>query len=485
MAKKKFPSSLDIDDLVVDPSLPAPSMSSSKSSSSSNSSSTLPWYEQLDWYNSLPDEYKVLIRNNPFAHDTPSYHLNTLFGGSKYEIAEAQRIEQFRDWNMKVYSSYLSYLNSLPTTQVSQKREAGINMALSGGEGISGSTLEGPESTPSSYPEDNFTGLEAFGSVMSLVGNVVSGVFGGISTCVSAMKAVAETKGVALDNIGKEFNNDILPERWKMEYRNFQENLMNMSLSRKLHRNNEERSAFGFGANLRKQGYSLPDMKGSSSAVKSGFQSAEKASKVDDYSRLYLANKYISDPAFGAFVDTDFNPQPYMLDYINLNRSWMDVQARARFIHQKALNAIDKYEASYYTVLDPSLAAGGLNAQNLYNKEYYKSLDASAIAAFENERAKFNSYLESYRLGMFKQYQLMFDRWYQRANDGDLLATQVVGGLMGLNFPAPTSPLNYIGGLVQNVASDTGNALIDLFKRLRPGFDKMYQDYINDPGNID
>lgn len=483
MAKQKFPSSLDIDDLVVDPSLPAPSTQPSKPSSSS--SSTLPWYEQLDWYNSLPDEYKVLIRNNPFAHDTPSYHLNTLFGGSKHEIAEAQRIEQFRDWNMKVYSSYLSYLNSLPSTQVSQKREAGINPTLSGGEGISASSIEGPESNPTSYPEDNFTGLEAFGSVISLVGNVVSGVFGGISTCVSAMKTVAETKGVALDNIGKEFNNDILPERWKMEYRNFQENLKNMSLSRKIQRNNEERAAFGFGANLRKQGYSLPDMKGSSAAVKSGYQSADKASKVDDFSRLYLANKYISDPAFGAFVDTDFNPQPYMLDYINLNRSWMDVQARARFIHQKALNAIDKYEASYYTVLDPSLAAGGLNAQNLYNKEYYKSLDASAIAAFENERAKFNGYLESYRLSMFKQYEDMFNRWYQRANDGDLLATQMVGGLMGLTFPAPTSPLNYLGGLWQNLVSDTGNDIADFFKRLRSGINENYQDYINNPGSID
>ena len=489
MAKKSFPSSLDIDDLVVDPTLPSTPMSPSKSSSSSSSSSTLPWYEQLDWYNSLPDEYKVLIRNNPFAHDTPSYHLNTLFGGSKYEIAEAQRIEQFRDWNMKVYSSYLSYLNSLPSTQVSQKREAGINPVLSGGEGISASTLEGPQSSPTSYPEDNFTGLEAFGSVMSLVGNVVSGVFGGISTCVSAMKTVAETKGVALDNIGKEFNNDILPERWKMEYRNFQENLKNMSLSRKLQRNNEERAAFGFGANLRKQGYSLPDMKGSSAAVKSGYQSAEKASKVDDFSRLYLANKFISDPAFGAFVDTDFNPQPYMLDYINLNRSWMDVQARARFIHQKALNAIDKYEASYYTVLDPSLAAGGLNAQNLYNKEYYKSLDASAIAAFENERAKFNGYLESYRLGMFKQYQDMFDKWYARANAGDLLATQMVGGLMGLNFPAPSAPWNYLGGQAQNALSDIGNFLFpglgNIIDKIRNNAQSNYQDYINNPGSID
>lgn len=481
---QKFPLPDDFEGVVYDPSNPAPQPSSKPSSSSS--SKDIPWYDQLPWFESLPDAYKVLIQNNPYAHDTPSYHLNTLFGGSKYEIAEAQRIENFRNWNMQVYTSYLSYLNSLPSTQISQQRVAGLNTAISGASGVSPSSIEGPQANPTAYPEDNSSSLEAFGTVMSVLGNVVSGVFGGISTCVSAMKTVAETKGVALDNIGKEFNNDILPQRWQMEYRNFQENLKNMSLSRKIQRNNEERTAFGFGANLRKAGYSMPDnIKGSSSAVQAGYKSADKASKVDDFSRLYLANKYISDPAFGAFVDSDFNPQPYMMDYINLNRSWMDVQARARFIHQKALNSIDKYQASYYSVLDPVSSAGAVNAENKYNTEYYKSLDANALAVFENERAKFNGFLESYRLEMFKQYQDMFDRWYQRANDGDLLATQMVGGLMGLNFPAPTSPLNYMGGLWQNLVSDTGNDIIDFFKRLRSGINQNYQDYINNPGTID
>ena len=486
---QKFPLPDDFEGVVYDPSNPAP-QPSSKPSKSSSSSSAANWYDELPWFESLPDAYKVLIQNNPYAHDTPSYHLNTLFGGSKYEIAEAQRIENFRNWNMQVYTSYLSYLNSLPSTQISQQREAGLNTAISGASGVSPSSIEGPQANPTAYPEDNSSSLEAFGSVMSILGNVVSGVFGGISTCVSAMKTVAETKGVALDNIGKEFNNDILPQRWQMEYRNFQENLKNMSLSRKIQRNNEERAAYGFGANLRKAGYSMPDnIKGSSSAVQAGYKSADKASRVEDFSRLYLANKYISDPAFGAFVDTDFNPQPYMMDYINLNRSWMDVQARARFIHQKALNSIDKYQASYYSVLDPVSAAGATNAENKYNKEYYKSLDANALAVFENERAKFNGFLESYRLEMFKQYQDMFDRWYSRANAGDLLATQMVGGLMGLNFPAPSAPWNYLGGQAQNALSDIGNFLFpgvgNIIDKIRTNAQSNYQEYLDNPGNID
>ncbi len=402
------------------------------------------WWNDLSYFNDLPEEWQNLIKSNPWKNGTSSYYWNTIFGGNKQENAMIQNMREFDKWNAEVYSKYLEHLNSLPTTQVSQQRQAGINPALSGGESLSGSTLEGPDTSGSAPLEDDSTGLEVFGQLVSTVGQVVSSIYSGISTIVGAFNTVTDTKGKALDNVAKEFNNDILPERWQMEYRNFTENLKNMSLSRKLARNNEERAAFGFGANLRKQGYSLPDMKGSSSAVKSGYESADKASKVEDYGRLYLANKYVSDPAFGVFFDTDFNPQPYLMDYVNLSRSFMDLQARSRFIKQRAINAYDEYTRKYYETVNPVTAATSENVNNQWNINYKSVLDGQALAEMENARNSWEKTLTEYRQTMWNTYNQTLDRWYNNAAKGDVLATQMLAGLFGLSMTGATGPAHAI-----------------------------------------
>ena len=396
------------------------------------------WWNQLPYWNDLPVEWQELIKSNPFKNGTSSYFWNTVFGGNKQENAIIENMREFDKWNADVYSQYLSHLNSLPTTQVAQQRAAGINPALSGGESLSGSTLEGPDTSGSAPLEDDTTGLEVFAQLISNVGQVCSTIYSGITTAVNAFNTVTDTKGKALDNIAKDFNNNILPERWQMEYRNFTENLKNMSLSRQLARNNEERAAFGFGANLRKQGYSLPDMKGSSASVKSGYQSADTASKVEDYGRLYLANKYVSDPSFGVFFDTDFNPQPYLMDYVNLNRSFMDLQARSRFIKQRAINAYDKYTLKYYNTLNPVTAATSENVNNQWNINYKSVLDGQALAEMENARNSWEKTLIEYRQTMWNTYNQTLDRWYRNAAKGDVLATQMLAGLFGLSMSGPT-----------------------------------------------
>ena len=420
------------------------------------------WWNDLPYWNDLPVEWQELIKSNPFKNGTNSYFWNTIFGGNKQENAIIENMREFDKWNSDVYSQYLSHLNSLPTTQVAQQRAAGINPALSGGESISGSTLEGPDTSGSAPLEDDSTGLEIFAQLISNVGQVCSTIYSGITTAVNAFNTVTDTKGKALDNVAKEFNNDILPERWQMEYRNFTENLKNMSLSRKIQRNNEERAAFGFGANLRKQGYSLPDMKGSSAAVKSGFQSADKASKVDDYGRLYLANKYVSDPSFGVFFDTDFNPQPYLMDYINLNRSFMDLQARSRFIKQRAINAYDKYTMQYYNTLNPVTAATSENVNNQWNINYKSVLDGQALAEMENARNAWDKTLTEYRQTMWNTYNQTLDRWYRNAAKGDVLATQMLAGLFGLSMTGPTG--------LQQIHSNAFTAGFDIAEKVKSIF---------------
>lgn len=428
------------------------------------------WWNDLPYFNDMPEEWQNLIKSNPFKNGTSSYFWNTVFGGNKQENAMIENMREFEKWNADVYSQYLSYMNSLPSTQVAQQRAAGINPALSGGESISGSTLEGPDTSGSAPLEDDSTGLEVFAQLISNVGQVCSSIYSGITTAVNAFNTVVDTKGKALDNIAKDFNNDILPERWQMEYRNFTENLKNMSLSRNLARNNEERAAFGFGANLRKQGYSLPNMKGSSAAVKSGYQSADKASQVEDYGRLYLANKYVSDPSFGVFFDTDFNPQPYLMDYVNLNRSFMDLQARSRFIKQHAINAYDKYTRKYYDTLNPVTAATSENVNNQWNINYKSVLDGQALAEMENARNAWEKTLTEYRQTMWNTYNQTLDRWYRNASKGDVLATQMLAGLFGLNMSGASGVGHAIStGITSGfqIGEDLREKLSDIFNPMR------------------
>lgn len=428
------------------------------------------WWNDLPYWNDLPAEWQQLIKSNPFKNGTNSYFWNTIFGGNKQENAIIENMREFDKWNADVYSQYLSYMNSLPTTQVAQQRAAGINPALSGGESLSGSTLEGPDTSGSAPLEDDSTGLEVFANLISNVGQVCSTIYSGITTAVNAFNTVADTKGKALDNVAKDFNNNILPERWQMEYRNFSENLKNMSLSRQLARNNEERVAFGFGANLRKQGYSTPNLKGSSAAVKSGFQSADKASKVEDYGRLYLASKYVSDPSFAVLVDSDFNPQPYLLDYINLNRSFMDLQSRSRFIKQRAINAYDEYTRKYYNTVNPVTAATSENVNNQWNINYKSVLDGQALAELENARASWEKTLIEYRNTMWNTYNQTLDRWYRNAAKGDVLATQMLAGLFGLSMSGPTGisqiHSNALTGAMQFV-DDVKAKVTDIFNPMR------------------
>lgn len=428
------------------------------------------WWNDLPYWNELPEEWQELIKSNPFKNGTSSYYWNTIFGGNKQENAMIENMREFDKWNADVYSQYLSHLNSLPITQVAQQRAAGINPALSGGESISGSTLDGPDTSGSAPLVDDSTGLEVFAQLISNVGQVCSTIYSGITTAVNAFNTVADTKGKALDNIAKDFNNNILPERWQMEYRNFTENLKNMSLSRKLARNNEERAAFGFGANLRKQGYTLPDMKGSNAAVKSGYQSADKASKVDDFSRLYLASKYVSDPSFAVFVDSDFNPQPYLLDYINLNRKFMDLQARSRFIKQRAINAYDEYTRKYYNTLNPVTAASSENTNNQWNINYKSVLDGQALAEMENARNSWEKTLTEYRQTMWNTYNQTLDRWYRNAAKGDVLATQMLAGLFGFNMSGASGVGHAIStGITSGFqfGEDVRNKLADIFNPMR------------------
>lgn len=428
------------------------------------------WWNDLPYWNELPAEWQELIKSNPFKNGTSSYFWNTIFGGNKQENAIIENMREFDKWNADVYSQYLSYMNSLPTTQVSQQRAAGINPALSGGESLSGSTLEGPDTSGTAPLEDDSTGLEVFANLISNVGQVCSTIYSGITTAVNAFNTVADTKGKALDNVAKDFNNNILPERWQMEYRNFSENLKNMSLSRQLARNNEERVAFGFGANLRKQGYSTPNLKGSSAAVKSGFQSADKASKVEDYGRLYLASKYVSDPSFAVLVDSDFNPQPYLLDYINLNRSFMDLQARSRFIKQRAINAYDEYTRKYYNTVNPVTAATSENVNNQWNINYKSALDGQALAEMENARASWEKTLIEYRNKMWNTYNQTLDRWYQNAAKGDVLASQMLAGLFGLSMSGPTGQSQILSNAFTGASQfvdDVKDKVNDIFNPIR------------------
>lgn len=122
----------------------------------------------------------------------------------------------------------------------------------------------------------------------------------------------------------------------------------------------------------------------------------------------------------------------------------MDLQARSRFIKQRAINAYDEYTRKYYNTLNPVTAATSENVNNQWNINYKSVLDGQALAEMENARNEWLKTLDSYRSQMWNQYNQTLDRWYKNAAKGDILATQMLGGLFGLSMPGATGPAHAI-----------------------------------------
>lgn len=429
------------------------------------------WYNNLEYYNDLPPEWQALIKANPFAHSYIPTKLQEIFQGGKINNAALELLQSFDSYNADVYSRYMEYTNSLPETQVAQNRIAGLNTDILGG--VNPSSISQGEQISGSPSLSQVDASEGFHKVLSAIGGAVSTMFSGVGTIAGAYNSIAGAKkalteaGLARDYYRLERDKFGL-DKYKVgaEVRSINEDIATKQLDRTIRKNVEERAAFTFGAEAREKGYKNPSVKGSKSAVSSGFNSAEKSGKYKDIIRRGEIADNANKPGFDVFFDSNFNPQPYMLDYIKLQRGFLDFQARSNFIRQKALNAVDKFNTGYYNALNPDAMASAANEENLYNAAYYHKLDPDMATQMENAKNEFETILSKMRYSYGKRLSDTLNTWMSRAEMGDIYATQVLGAYYGLNIPGPSAPWNYAGGYGQNAASDLGRGLLGIGQSL-------------------
>ncbi len=417
------------------------------------------WYNNLDYYNDLPDEWKSLIKANPYAHSYNPTGFQELFQSGKINNAALELQQSFDAYNADVYSRYLQYVNSLPETQVAQNRVAGLNTDLLGG--VDASSISQGQQITGSSTLSQIDPAEGFSKSLGAIGSAISTMFGGVGTIAGAFNSIANARKALVDaGLAPEYyrleRDKFGLDKYKVgaEVRNINEDIANKQLDRTIRRNAEERAAFTFGAEAREKGYINPSVKGSSSAVSAGYKAADKSGKYHDIIRRGDIVDAAKKPGFDVFFDTSFNPQPYMLDYIKLQRDFLSFKARSQFIEQRAKNSLDVFNTKYYNALNPDLMATAANEENKYNASYYNQLDPSMAAQMENAKNEFDTMLNKMRYAYSKRLSDTLNTWMNRAEVGDIYATQVLGAYYGLNIPGPSAPWNYAGAYVPNAVAD-------------------------------
>lgn len=356
------------------------------------------WYEQLQWYNQLPEEWKQRVRNNPYA----SQSLNRtgwegLFPG-KFNDKMLALEQAFDQYNTNIYDEYLEWKNSLPSTQVGQQLAAGINSALNGG--VDNSSLEAsmPDGVGPAGIESADSAAGIFAAVQT-IGSVVSGVFGLIS-------AGAELTAKSIAN-----------KQSRVQLYKSVDSAIEEFINNKYHLDSNGRFIPAEKANLPNFGDRvLNDYARRSYASRIG-----SAGGVIQSSGVHkaLADVVVDDAAYG-------NASEYVNDYINLQMRIAKLRTRYERLQLESSNSRMLYDKSLYDSLDPDLKAGSSNARDFYDKMYYGSLDSDAAASRFNRSNQLDKQMLDIRFSALSEFRRYVNTLRTRSLKGDITATQLL-----------------------------------------------------------
>ena len=110
------------------------------------------WLDEYDW---LPDSWLERLKANPGAQKFIYKNTNNGLDLSVYESFLNHRAA-FKKNIQDMLGGYYDWLNSLPTTQVAQRRAAGLNPDLNGG-----SDIEASDSSTPSYEMPDYSLAES------------------------------------------------------------------------------------------------------------------------------------------------------------------------------------------------------------------------------------------------------------------------------------------------------------------------------------
>lgn len=143
------------------------------------------WYDQLEYYNDLPEEYKQRIRNNPYYNQLKNLKQGFFEGTAKFQNRLGDLRQKFEDYNRLVYDEWYKEQYESPANQKQLKEQAGIydiigsDSAASGvGSGLPSEPTNQGELTPDDF-DQAIQGIQA--GVQAALSIYSAGISGAMS----------------------------------------------------------------------------------------------------------------------------------------------------------------------------------------------------------------------------------------------------------------------------------------------------------------
>ncbi len=359
------------------------------------------WLDEYSW---LPDSWLERLKANPGAQKFIYKNTNNGLDLSVYESFLNHRAA-FKKNIQDMLGGYYNWLNSLPTTQVAQRRSAGLNSDLNGGSDIDSSesnspSFEIPDYSLAESQQMRLSQIQYIGQIVMQCAQAALGFIGQfqqirgqalnnettkiynahypelLQAQIDSLKTGSDVNNANVHKINAETENT----KTQTNYVSKQSKMLDVEIQSKQAQLNYMEYNEGIKAALAGQN-AIQDasdsyMKGYNSVIGS------EADKVAALQRYAAADQ--SAGLIKGYVTNTLELSDYQRWHVEAAQKIAQNQFKLDMLLQDAGMSKAEYDQSYYNSLDASMAAGRLNAENKYFSGYYGNLDAKAAAGALN-----------------------------------------------------------------------------------------------------
>lgn len=359
------------------------------------------WLNDYDW---LPDSWIERLKANPGAQKFIYKNTNNGLDLSVYESFLNHRAA-FKKNIQDMLGAYYDWLDTLPTTQVAQRRAAGLNSDLNGG-----SDIEASDSNTPSFEMPDYSLAESQQMRLSQIQYIGQIVMQCAQAALGFIGQFQQIRGQALNNETTKIYNEHYPDLLQAQIDSLNSgtrvNNANVPKIEAETENTKTQTAF-----VSKQGQMLDveikskqaqleyleynegikaalagqnAIKDASDSYMKGYNSVigSEADKVSVLQRYAAADQ--SAGLIKGYVTNTLELSDYQRWHVEAAQKIAQNQFKLDLLLQDAGMSKAEYDQAYYSSLDASKAAGRLNAENTYFSGYYGNLDAKAAAGVLN-----------------------------------------------------------------------------------------------------
>lgn len=390
------------------------------------------WLDEYDW---LPDSWLERLKANPGAQKFIFKNTNNGLDLSTYESFLNHRgafLKNIQD----MLGGYYDWLNSLPTTQVAQRRAAGLNSDLNGG-----SDIEASDSNTPSFEMPDYSLAESQQMRLSQIQYIGQIVMQCAQAALGFIGQFQQIRGQALTNETTKIYNEHYPDLLQAQIDSLNSgtrvNNANVPKIEAETENTKTQTAF-----VSKQGQMLDveikskqaqleyleynegikaalagqnAIQDASDSYMKGYNSVigSEADKVAALQRYAAADQ--SAGLIKGYVTNTLELSDYQRWHVEAAQKIAQNQFKLDMLLQDAGMSKAEYDLAYHNSLDASKAAGRLNAENTYFSGYYGNLDAKAASGALNAQNNLTEAVNSIKFENVKALSMYVKQLENRA----------------------------------------------------------------------